>query len=258
MKKIVQFMILMIMSSVVALAEPTVHDIYRSVQQGELHRADQMVEAVLQRHPNSAKAHYVAAVVFAKEGRLASAQSQLQRAKEINPTLSFVNPRDVMALEEHLRPHYSSNNSYGSSTLVPETKKSSSWFTWLLVIGAIVLLFLFLKKRSSRRGFNPNAPMANGAGHNTPNNNGGGSFGGGGFFSNILGGLAMGAGFAAGEKAVESMFGDDENSNISNSYDASAAPMDYSNDTFDNDTDFGIDDTTSWDDGDFGTDDSSW
>src|ERR1700736_5079560 len=50
-------------------ADPTMNQIYDAAAAGHLDQAQQMITQVLADHPNSAKAHYVQAELYAKEGK---------------------------------------------------------------------------------------------------------------------------------------------------------------------------------------------
>jgi clan AA aspartic protease (TIGR02281 family) len=82
-----------------AEAEPSVTDIRDAAATGRLDRAQQMIERVLARHPNSAKAHYVQAELFAKEGKLNLARSEFTTAERLNPGLTEFNADSVRGLK---------------------------------------------------------------------------------------------------------------------------------------------------------------
>ncbi len=50
-------------------ADPTMDQIYEAAASGHLDQAQQMITQVLADHPTSAKAHYVQAELYAKEGK---------------------------------------------------------------------------------------------------------------------------------------------------------------------------------------------
>ncbi len=62
-------------------ADPTVHQIYEAAAAGHLDQAQQMMDQVLRDHPQSAKAHYVQAELYAEEGQFSLARSELNRAE---------------------------------------------------------------------------------------------------------------------------------------------------------------------------------
>src|SRR6185369_286045 len=78
-----------------AAADPTSEQIYQAAQSGHLAQAEQMIEQVLRDHPKSARAHYVAAEVYAKEGHLPAARRELATAQELAPGLPFAKANSV-------------------------------------------------------------------------------------------------------------------------------------------------------------------
>src|ERR1700744_1233304 len=72
-------------------AEPSMHEIYQEADAGHLDKAQQMIEKVLADRPNSAKAHYVQAELYAREGKLSLARSELGTAERLNPGLTDFN-----------------------------------------------------------------------------------------------------------------------------------------------------------------------
>src|SRR5215470_9530386 len=69
--------------------EPSVDDIYQAASAGNLAGARAMVDQVLAKHPNSAKAHYVKAEIAARQGDAAVARTHLQIADKLAPGLPF-------------------------------------------------------------------------------------------------------------------------------------------------------------------------
>ena len=56
-------------SWVMAQSEPSMAEVYAAAQAGQLDKAQTMIQQVLVSHPNSAKAHYVRAELWAREGK---------------------------------------------------------------------------------------------------------------------------------------------------------------------------------------------
>jgi len=55
-----------------------------------------MITKVLADHPNSAKAHYVQAELYAKEGKdFAGPRSELSVAERLKPGFDFLQARDI-------------------------------------------------------------------------------------------------------------------------------------------------------------------
>jgi uncharacterized protein YecT (DUF1311 family) len=97
------------------VAEPTLPEIYQTIESGNLAKAEQMVSTVLQKHPDSAKAYYVAAEVFLKEGKLEDARNALAKAEKLAPGLPFAKPELVQILKKQL-----------SAGIQPQTQATTS------------------------------------------------------------------------------------------------------------------------------------
>ncbi|WP_353141836.1 tetratricopeptide repeat protein [Limnohabitans sp.] len=78
-----------VVGSSLALALPTPKDIEAAVAAGRYTQAESMLREVLQDKPQSAKAHYELGQVLAQSQRYKEAQSELQKAKDIDPSLKF-------------------------------------------------------------------------------------------------------------------------------------------------------------------------
>jgi Tfp pilus assembly protein PilF len=83
-------------------AEPTVDQVYQASRVGHLEEAQQMMNKVLRAHPDSAKAHYVQAELYAKEGHRDMARSELARAEQLKPGLPEIEPSSVRELKRKL------------------------------------------------------------------------------------------------------------------------------------------------------------
>src|SRR5450631_648570 len=83
-------------------ADPTMNQIYDAAAGGHLDQAQQMITQVLADHPNSAKAHFVQAELYAREGKAALARAELATAEQLKPGLPFENPRAVQELKAEL------------------------------------------------------------------------------------------------------------------------------------------------------------
>ena len=66
---------------------PTIDQIYIALQDGRPEDAQHMISRVLATHPNSAKAHYVQAEVYARAGKLSQARSELKTAEQLQPEI---------------------------------------------------------------------------------------------------------------------------------------------------------------------------
>ncbi|NML44170.1 hypothetical protein HHL11_10445 [Ramlibacter sp. G-1-2-2] len=144
-------------------AEPTVHDIYQAADAGDLQRARTLVDQVLEKHPNSAKAHYVKAEIAARQQDAATARSELQNAERIAPGLPFAKPEAAAALRSQVS-HLgsSSTNSVQPQQRVPQEQRRmgappSGGFGLggLLVLGVIVIAVIAIFKSRRRPAYGP-------------------------------------------------------------------------------------------------------
>ena len=85
-----------------AQAEPSLKQIYDTAQSGKVAEAQVMVQQVLTLHPKSAKAHFVQAELFARQGNAPRAREALAEADKLAPGLPFANATAVSALREQL------------------------------------------------------------------------------------------------------------------------------------------------------------
>ena len=234
-------------------AEPTMNQIYEAAAAGHLDQAQQMISQVLADRPNSAKAHYVQAELFAKEGKTAQARSELAVAERLNPGLTAFSPRSVQELKSQL--------GLGGATraMAPQIvspERSAPHFPWgglligLLVVGGLMMLF---RRRAPTNQYPVAGPGVGGspaAGPGYGPGYGPGPMGGGGIGSGIAGGLAsglaVGAGVVAGEELAHHFLDGGHERGVIPS--AEAAEPGYSNNDMGG-NDFGANDPGSWDDG---------
>jgi uncharacterized protein len=234
-------------STALADTDPTVHQIYEAASSGHLDQAQQMMDQVLRDHPNSAKAHYVQAELYAREGKLALARGELARAERLAPGLPKENPRSVTELKSELgliRPLERPIGLTGTGT-------SASHFSWgavlilALVVGVIWMLF---RRRRTYAQYPPNgvpttAPGSYGTGGYNPGAPVGGSGIGSTVAGGLAGGLAAGAGIVAGEALAHRLLDGGRSGELPESGERNDANSDMGG------TDFGVDDASSWDDG---------
>ena len=144
----------MVNAPAMAQAEPTINQIYEAAQSGKLDKAQTMVQQVLVLHPSSAKAHYVQAELFARQGLSAKGKEALATADKLAPGLPFAKPDAVQALRTQLAARIDSaavnsppaKQSYGMDT--PATATASVSPGLLLVLGAgVVGLVVWLIRR---------------------------------------------------------------------------------------------------------------
>ncbi len=93
---------LAVAAPVLADVDPSMQDVYSAAQSGHLAQAQQMMTQVLRDHPRSAKAHYVAAEIYAKEGNFSLARGEFNIAEQLEPGLPFAKPEAVQALRSQI------------------------------------------------------------------------------------------------------------------------------------------------------------
>jgi uncharacterized protein len=267
---------LLLLASGAALAagsDPTVQQIYAAVLSGQVAQAEQMVSEVLADHPNSGKAHYVAAEVYARAGDFSTARQELARARALEPGLPFAEPRSVQALEAELaqgRFVQRAQRLPYAPQVAPavEPRSSRPWGLILVLVAGIVIVWAIVRRRRQAALYPPypgQAGMAGGVGPMGPMGTGGavspypygyGAAPGSGLMSSIGTGLAMGAGVAAGEALVHRVISGSPAGGIIPAANAGGAVEPPVNGDMGGD-DFGVSDPGSWDDdsgGDLGGD----
>jgi hypothetical protein len=242
-------------------ADPTVHQIYEAATTGHLDQAQQMMDQVLRDHPNSAKAHYVQAELYAREGKAALARSELSRAEQLKPGLPDENPRSVQALKAELglggRTLQGGAGAFGAR---PES--AAPHFPWgtLVILALVVGVFwmIFRRRRSYVQypaagavpGGAPGAGVYGPGGYVGP----GGSVGGGmgsSIAGGLAGGLAAGAGIVAGEELAHHFLDGGQHQATVLPPPAEEGGWNASNGDMGG-SDFGVNDPGSWDDGSSG------
>ena len=139
-----------------AQAEPTMNQIYQAAQAGKLDEAQVMVQQVLISHPKSAKAHYVQAELFARQGLASRGRDALLQADKLAPGLPFAKPEAVQALRAQLasKPGASAlkepaNKTFGALEPAAPAAKSSFPLGLGLALGgaAIAVAIVLLRKK---------------------------------------------------------------------------------------------------------------
>jgi len=239
-----------------ALADnsPTIDQVYQAANSGRLGDAQSMMEKVLKDHPNSAKAHFVEAELFAKQGKLASAENELNIAQKLKPDLSFAKPDAVRNLRNQIIATHSVSQSSFSSYQTPAVS-GFSWGLLLLGLGSIAVIVLIMRAMNSRNPAtfpsNYQPGMSNGASSPMPMQSyAGGMAPMGSVGSGIMGGLATGAavgvGMVAGEALAHRFM--DGGHNDSSSASSIADTWGNSSNSDMGGSDFGLADNSSWSD----------
>jgi len=165
----------LVLSATLALALPTPKDIEAAVAAEHYTQAESMLREVLQDKPQSAKAHYELGQVLAHERRYKEAQTELQKAKDIDPSLKFATSPEkfntVLAKVNELAAAPTSSvvmapsaapNTHAAAKTAPEPAASSGGspltYVWLAIAG-LVVLGLWLR-RSANNNATAYAPTA--------------------------------------------------------------------------------------------------
>lgn len=267
-----------------AQSEPTLSQVYATAQTGKLDEAQLMVQQVLISHPKSAKAHYVRAELFARQGQLDHAREALATAEKLSPGLNFAKPEAVQALRAQLaarpapRSVPTSTGNGGSAysatpgyPVAPQSPASSSWGLPLLLAGGVIVAGYFIfRRRPVEPAPQPavyGTPAGGLSGPQTFGMGGGGAAApypaggyaqqpagtglGGRIMGGVATGLAVGAGVMAAEAIGRSVFGN-HNTAHAGTLDQ-GSPNDYQPIADTNrdmgGNDFGVNDAGSWDDG---------
>ncbi len=251
--QLIVFLGFALMATLAAAASPSVDDIYQAARAGHLGDAQRMVDQVVAEHPKSAKAHYVAAEIYAKEGKTATARNELQTAEQLEPGLPFAKPQSVAELKSLLAaPAAAAGQSPAGQSAAGQG--SFPWGTVVILLLAVGVIVMVVKSLAARNAAPQNYYPGGGApgqGYGPGYGPAGGypGAGGGGLGSSIVGGLATGAAVGAGMVAGEALahhFLDGDQPHVA----AQDAPQNaaYVQNSDMGGNDFGINDASSWDD----------
>jgi hypothetical protein len=235
---------------VFAADDPTSEQVYEAARTGHLSQAERMIAQVLRDHARSGKAHYVAAEVYAREGKTSLARQELDTAQALQPGLPFAKPEAVAALRKEL------GRSTPNRIIVNDSQAHIPWGTVALLLGSVGVLCILFRKRSqsSAAVYSPypsaapvpaGMPVGSGAGgiNSAPSM---GSGIGSGMASGLASGLAIGAGVVAGEELARHFL---ESGRIEGPV---VLPQSQSSADSDNSdmggSDFGLTDSGTWDD----------
>jgi len=242
-----------LLTSNMVFAEATLPEVYKAVQSGQMAKADAMMKEVLQNHPNSAKAHYVAAELYLIEGKLEVARNHFIKAQNLAPGLPFAQAESVQKLQVQL-----SSGAGGSVAGSSPSSIFSNPIFWGLIAILVVGVIIVMRRRKAQAVQVYNAPSAGypGApgtpGGPTPYPGGPAGYPGapaaGGMGSGLMGslatGAALGAGMYAGQALASSLMGGHDNGhqNTNPNMNQVGGPASL-------DPNFGVRDASSWDDG---------
>ena len=270
-----------------AQSEPTLNQVYEAAQSGKMDQAQTMIQQVLVAHPSSAKAHFVQAELFARQGLNGRASDMLATAEKLAPGLPFAKPEAVQSLRAKIsaRPvqqasgNGNSSSAHFNSSVGPAAPASTfSWGMPLLLAGGVMLIGYFMFRRkdaavefhaqptyANQAPMVGPTPMANGLSgpqtfgmggapaaapvYGQPLASGLGSTLAGGLAT----GLAVGAGMMAAQAIGKSLMGNNEgnhdaSSRLANNNGNNYEPIADNNSNMGGQN-FGVTDNGSWDDG---------
>ncbi|MES2208258.1 MAG: tetratricopeptide repeat protein [Pseudomonadota bacterium] len=235
----------------------TMHQVYQAAQAGKFEEAQVMMDKVLRDHPNSAKAHYVQAELFAKQGQINQAKTELNTAERLAPGLPFAKPQALQSLKAKLSvsdshvarkslqsPQYPAKPNLAQSGGIP----SFVWIAGVLLLAFFIIRLIFRSfsgilggNRYGNSGGVGGVPGGGGMG-NAPGYGGGNGGAGSGLLGSLASGAAMGAGLVAGQALANRFMGNHQENAVN--------PLE-NNDPNSNmgGADFGVADNSSWDDG---------
>ncbi|HZT03422.1 MAG TPA: hypothetical protein VFA39_14275 [Steroidobacteraceae bacterium] len=234
-------------------ADPTPDQVYQAARSGNLAEAQQMIAQVLRDHPQSGRAHFVAAEIDARAGNYGLARQELKTAESLDPGLAAKDARAVQELQQQLGE--SPIATFREMPPVRVIGHSSRFGLFLFLIGAAVVLWLVLRRRAAAMGYRqypggiPSGMPPGGYGGPSAYPGGYMPGGGPGIMGSVASGLALGAGVAAGEELVEHMMGGGRSAGSGGFVSpAEAGQMPDPNADMGG-QDFGLSDPGSWDDG---------
>lgn len=243
-----------LLTSNAAFAEATLPEVYQAVQSGQLAKADAMMKEVLQNHPNSAKANYVAAELYLKEGKLETARNHFIKAQNLAPGLPFAQPESVQKLQVQL----------ASGAGIPAASQTSIFSNplfWGLIAILVIGVAIVMKRRKAEAVQVYNAPSAGypgtpggpaaypggPGGPGTPGYPAAGGMGSG-LMGSLATGAALGAGMYAGQALAGSLMGGRDGGHSNGDHNANSS-MNQVGGPASLDPNFGVRDASSWDDG---------
>jgi len=165
----------LVLSATLALALPTPKDIEAAVAAGHYTQAETMLREVLQDKPQSAKAHYELGQVLAHEQRYKDAQTELQKAKDIDPSLKFATspekfntvftkvselaaaPSSSVVMAPSVAP---GTHAAPQAAPAPSSGGSSLTYVWLAIAGLVVVGLWLRRSAAANANTASYAPVA--------------------------------------------------------------------------------------------------
>ena len=194
MKKAIVSLALALVAAV-AFALPTTQDVEAQVRQGNYSQAEAMMNEVVTARPGSARAHYVYAEILAHNRNFVKAADEAQKARQIDPALSFTDPAKFRAFEQLLAREQSGSKGSTSSLDIGPTgmnadraapprgappreapaREATGVPGWMWGLGAVVLAWVAWRAMARRKAAGAAGmaagPAAAGYGPMNPNPN---------------------------------------------------------------------------------------
>jgi uncharacterized protein len=251
----------------VMAADANSDQIYNALRAGRTAEAEQMINQVLRDYPRNAKAHYVAAEVYARAGDYSRARAELSTAQILDPSGGFANPRSIQELQTQLNGGARRVPGYAAPGFAAPARRSSvPWGLIIVLVAVVAIIWMLAARRRNMYAANyptgvPGAPGAPGGaypyGPGPGYGPGGAPFGGGSGLMGSLGtGLAVGAGVAAGEELTRHVLGGSGGGVIPSAEAGEPVPPPANEDM--GGQNFGVNDPGSWDDGGGGGGGGDW
>jgi len=133
--------------AVPAQDDPAMDQVHAAAVSGNLQQAQQLMNQVLRTHPGSARAHFLAAELYARLGNGSLARQELATARQLEPGLPFAKPEAVRALENGLPPGQDTR-----SRTTADTDGASPWDVVLVVLAGVAVLWMSVWIALKRRG----------------------------------------------------------------------------------------------------------
>lgn len=154
---------LLVFAALAHAADPSAADIAQAVDHKEFHKADVMLHDVIEHHPGSARAHYMLAQVLGYEQRPADGLAELNKARSLDPGLSFASEQRVNAVqrrldaEVHVTPLQVLAPAPAQPTAIAarsgaDSRIGAGVWGWIgAIVAIIVVIWIWLARRARQR-----------------------------------------------------------------------------------------------------------
>ncbi|HRG61694.1 MAG TPA: hypothetical protein PLP75_01605 [Burkholderiales bacterium] len=160
-----KYLLLILFPFCVDATSPTIAQIEKAMQQGNLAQVEQMSKEAVQEHPKSAKAHYFLGQAYFNENKIVKANVEFMAARKLDPNLNFTKKPEMF--NDMLNRSSVKLSAVTASASVqvakPKTKKSDSLnIIWLIIgaslglaLGALILAPVIKKPRKIESDLGP-------------------------------------------------------------------------------------------------------